>query len=106
MAAAFILFLICCVTGYSDSFAFWEKDLVYEGESVYNYLQVKEDEDNVVLSTNVLFGVQSILKKDGGLTGMYYDYALAAPLMADVMEKEEFRVLILGNGTGDRKSVV
>ena len=100
MAAAFILFLICCVTGYSDSFAFWEKDLVYEGESVYNYLQVKEDEDNVVLSTNVLFGVQSILKKDGGLTGMYYDYALAAPLMADVMEKEEFRVLILGNGTG------
>ena len=40
-----------------------ESDLTYEGESVYNYLQVKEDEENVVLSTNVLFGVQSILKK-------------------------------------------
>ena len=68
--------------------------------SVYNYLQVKEEEDSVILSTNVLFGVQSILKKDGSLTGMYYDYALAAPLMAGVMEKEEVKVLILGNGTG------
>ena len=64
------------------SFAFWEKDLTYEGESVYNYLQVSEDEKQVVLSTNVLFGVQSVYRKDQGLTGMYYDYALAAPTMA------------------------
>ena len=99
-AAACLIFLACCVTGRADSFAFWEQNLAYEGESVYNYLQVKEDDRQVILSTNVLFGVQSILKKDGGLTGMYYDYALAAPFMADVMEKEEFRVLILGNGTG------
>lgn len=81
MAAA-LLFVLCSIFGNSDSFAFWEKDLVYEGESIYNYLQVKEDEDSVILSTNVLFGVQSILKKDDSLTGMYYDYALAAPLMA------------------------
>lgn len=98
--AGVLLFVFCCAAGYSDSFAFWEKDLTYEGESVYNYLQVKEEEDSVILSTNVLFGVQSILKKDGSLTGMYYDYALAAPLMAGVMEKEEVKVLILGNGTG------
>lgn len=76
------LFILCSVFGNSDSFAFWEDDLVYEGESIYNYLQVKEDENSVILSTNVLFGVQSILKKDDSLTGMYYDYALAAPLMA------------------------
>ena len=31
--------VICCGLGYSDSFAFWEKDLTYESESVYNYLQ-------------------------------------------------------------------
>lgn len=95
-----VLFLLCCVSGSSDSFAFWEKDLAYEGESVYNYLQVKEDENNVILSTNVLFGVQSIYKKNGSLTGMYYDYALAAPFMAGVHEKEELNVLILGMGTG------
>lgn len=100
VAAAVLAFVACCAAGYSDSFAFWEEGLAYEGESVYNYLQVKEDEEQVVLSTNVLFGVQSILKKDGGLTGMYYDYALAAPLMADILNKEDARILILGNGTG------
>lgn len=101
--AGILLFLLCCILGSSDSFAFWEKDLAYEGESVYNYLQVKEDEEDVILSTNVLFGVQSILKKNtgmSGLTGMYYDYAMAAPFMAGVHEKEQMDVLILGMGTG------
>ena len=92
-----ILFILCTIFGRSTAFAFWEEDLNYEGESVYNYLQVKEDERSVVLSTNVLFGVQSVMMKDGGLTGMYYDYALAAPVMYG---KEAPRVLILGNGTG------
>ena len=46
----------------------------------YNYLQVKDDDHTTTLSTNVLFGVQSVQNKDGKLTGMYYDYALAAPL--------------------------
>lgn len=81
--AAAVLFALCSVFGNSDSFAFWEDDLVFEGESIYNYLQVKENDNSVILSTNVLFGVQSILKKDDSLTGMYYDYALAAPLMVD-----------------------
>ena len=95
-----ILFIICCVFGHQSGFAFWENDLTYEGESVYNYLQVKEDDENVILSTNVLFGVQSILKKQGGLTGMYYDYAMVAPYMAGVKEKDHLDVLILGMGTG------
>lgn len=92
-----ILFLICCVTGASGSFAFWEKNLLYEGDSIYNYLQVKETEDSVILSTNVLFGVQSIMKKDGGATGMYYDYAMAAPMMSG---KADGSLLVLGMGTG------
>ncbi len=94
------LFLLCCVLGHSGSFAFWETDLAYEGESVYNYLQVKETDRSVVLSTNVLFGVQSILKKDNSMTGMYYDYAMAAPFMAGVHEKDRMDVLVLGMGTG------
>ncbi len=94
------LFLICCIFGHNNSFAFWENELTFEGESVYNYLQVKEDGENVILSTNVLFGVQSILKKDDSLTGMYYDYALAAPFMAGVNDKKSLEVLILGMGTG------
>lgn len=95
-----MVFLLCCVFGSSNSFAFWEKDLTYEGESIYNYLQVKEDSNHVALSTNVLFGVQSVLQKNDTLTGMYYDYAMAAPLMAGVNQKPEMDVLILGMGAG------
>ncbi len=98
--AAVVLFVLCSILGNSNSFAFWEKDLVYEGESIYNYLQVKEDEDSVILSTNVLFGVQSIYMKNDGLTGMYYDYALAAPVLADAASKENMDILILGMGSG------
>ena len=79
---AAVLFLLCTIFGHSDSFAFWKQDIVYEGESVYNYLQVSEDEESVYLSTNVLFGVQSVYMKNDTLAGMYYDYALATPLYA------------------------
>ena len=118
-----VLYMFCCIFGHDTSFAFWQKDLTYEGESVYNYLQVYEDEESVVLSTNVLFGVQSVYKKEKGLTGMYYDYAMAAPYMAGIYESENvdmdvdginknnieikegvddknFDILILGMGTG------
>ncbi len=88
------------MSGFSGSFAFWEKDLAYEGESVYNYLQVKESSRSVILSTNVLFGVQSIYMKNQGLTGMYYDYAMAAPLMVEGKAPQECQGLILGMGTG------
>ncbi len=96
VSAAILTF--SAVFGHSDSFAFWEDNLLYEGESIYNYLQVKETASSVALSTNVLFGVQSVAMKDGGLTGMYYDAALAAPLMC--AEKESPEILVLGMGSG------
>ena len=109
-----VFFILCAIFGNSDSFAFWEPDLVFEGESIYNYLQVAEDDREVRLSTNVLFGVQSVLMKNDELTGMYYDYAMAAPVMAGVKAKEKTGmdetadgengdmadILILGMGTG------
>ena len=100
VAVSAVIFVLCCGLGYSDSFAFWQNDLSYEGESIYNYLQVSEDDRRVILSTNVLFGVQSLYMKDGGLTGMYYDYAMAAPLMIPDKKAEDMNVLILGMGTG------
>lgn len=72
--ASVLIFAFCCGTGYSDSFAFWENNLTYEGESVY----MKQDE----------------------LTGMYYDYAMAAPLMIKDKPTDQMDVLILGMGTG------
>ena len=93
-----ILFAGCSVAALSFGFAFWEKHLTLEDESVYNYLQVQEDDSRVILSTNVLFGVQSVYIKDDALTGMYYDYALAAPLMLE--QQEQTDLLVLGMGTG------
>ncbi|MCR5418816.1 MAG: fused MFS/spermidine synthase [Lachnospiraceae bacterium] len=95
-----VIFAACCVFGHESSFAFWQEDLTYEGESVYNYLQVYEDDQKAVLSTNVLFGVQSVYRKEKSLTGMYYDYAMAAPLMAGARAKDSTDILILGMGTG------
>ena len=96
-----VLFLVCVLLGHNNSFAFWQQDdLIYEGESIYNYLQVYEDNNEVVLSTNVLFGVQSVYEKEKTLTGMYYDYAMAAPFMAGINDKDDLNILILGNGTG------
>ncbi len=95
------VFLFCTFLGSGDSFAFWRDDLVYEGESVYNYLQVRDEGDSRILTTNVLFGVQSIMPKNGGLTGMYYDYALAAPVAAaSQSEGKPLKILVLGMGTG------
>ena len=100
ISCGIVLFILCAVLGHNNSFAFWQNDLLYEGESIYNYLQVYDNDEEVVLSTNVLFGVQSVYKKQSGLTGMYYDYAMAAPYMSGVKEKQEMDILVLGNGTG------
>ena len=100
IAAVLIIALCFALPGYS--FAFWENDLALEDESIYNYLQVNDDAHQTVLSTNVLFGVQSVQIKDAELTGMYYDYALAAPCMAgmDGSDNGSRSVMILGMGSG------
>ena len=100
-AGSLLCYLLCFGLGAGSRFAFWENGLLFEGESIYNYLQVKDEGDRVILSTNVLFGVQSILMKEDSLTGMYYDYALAAPVMGGLAEKDGgASVLVLGMGTG------
>ena len=97
-----VLIIVFSILGSLSGFAFWQAEgqELYEDESIYNYLQVIETDRDIRLSTNVLFGVQSVTVKDGSLTGMYYDYALAAPYMAGVTEKDRLDILILGMGTG------
>lgn len=94
--AVSVLILAALVIPFPFRFAFWEQNLLYEGESIYNYLQVKESGDTLLLSTNVAFGVQSVSVVGGGLTGLYYDTALAALEMAENTDE----VLILGLGSG------
>ena len=84
----------------NSSYAFW-KTTVLEDESLYNYLQVAEEGNSVILSTNVAFGVQSIYKKNQTLSGMYYDYALMSPFFLENSDAEKkLDVLVLGMGTG------
>lgn len=100
-AVTSVLIFALILSPIKDSYAFWKNNILYEGESLYNYLQVSEDKDSVMLSTNVAFGVQSIYKKNQELTGMYYDYALMAPLFIKNMTfSKPLNTLILGFGTG------
>lgn len=34
------------------------------------------------------------------MTGLYYDYAMAAPLMTDAVEKDRMEILVLGMESG------
>jgi spermidine synthase len=86
------------------SFAFGDPELVYEGESIYNYLQVKEDDTSIKFATSVMYSLESVKMKDRTMTGMYYDVAMAAPFMANMTEKPG-EVLILGLGTGTYASL-
>ena len=80
--------------------AFWANNVIYEGESIYNYLKVEEDYSSTIFSTNVLFGIQSIKNKRPGLMKMFFDYAMAAPVMVGAGENPDISMLILGLGTG------
>jgi len=98
VSAAIVLGLT--IAPLNNSYAFWKKT-VLEDESVYNYLQVSEEGDSVILSTNVAFGVQSIYKKNRTLSGLYYDYALMAPFfLRNTDSGNKLDVLVLGFGTG------
>lgn len=94
------LSVIVIAIGIASSFipvAFWTSNTIYEGESLYNYLRVEDTESSVILSTNVIFGVQSIRYKDEKVYNDYFDNALALNLM--VKEDPEFLILGLGTGT-------
>lgn len=48
MVSAVIFVATSCVSPLTG-FAFWETNLAYEGESIYNYLQVKNLSDRTIL---------------------------------------------------------
>jgi predicted membrane-bound spermidine synthase len=54
-------------------------ELIYEGESSYNYIQVVRVGDEVWLRLNEGQGVHSIYNPDGVLVGGIWDYFLIAP---------------------------
>lgn len=91
--------------GIASSFipvSFWSSDTIYEGESLYNYLRVEETDNEIILSTNVIFGVQSVRYKEERIYDDYFDNVLALNKMVD--NDPEFLILGLGTGTVAYKS--
>jgi spermidine synthase len=73
-----------------------QDELVYQGESAYNYIAIQEYEGTLFLKLNDGLGQHSAsLKPDTMLTNYYYDRFLFAQML---MEAE--KTLILGNGAG------
>ncbi|MBE6126399.1 MAG: spermidine synthase [Erysipelotrichaceae bacterium] len=101
-ALSFALLVVAGVWNSGARFTFWDdKKIIYEGESMYNYLKVTEDGSKRYFSTNVMFGVQSTYDKNGGLTDMYYDYSMMGAFMAKQKKANgPLDVLVLGNATG------
>ena len=97
LTSLLLLVVLAFVFAPRVTYSFTRENIVYEDESVYNYLRVEDTEDETILSTNVLFGVQSIKRKNADLTGLYYDYALGANYMVNSAEPT---MLILGMGSG------
>ncbi|MCL1886156.1 MAG: fused MFS/spermidine synthase, partial [Dehalococcoidia bacterium] len=104
------LIFIMIFVPFLNAVAFWDNSILYEGESVYNYLQISEDEDNYYFRTNVAVGVQSVKNKNGNNDGWYYSMAIAAPLLAGITPvaspdyteqiNKDKKVLILGLAMG------
>ncbi|MBU1177760.1 fused MFS/spermidine synthase [Patescibacteria group bacterium] len=71
--------------------------LVFEDESVYQYLQVVDEDNKRYLAFNEGGGFQSIYDRNNILTDLYYDYFTVLPYLAPTSEK---KVLILGLAGG------
>jgi len=99
MAVAIVLMGLLLIP-YHESYAFW-KETLFEGESIYNYLQVRSEGGGTTLSTHVEVGRQSIYLPDYQISGSYWEYALAGPfLRPNVTWQSPWSGLILGFGAG------
>jgi len=71
------------------------KGVIYEAESIHNIIRVADGTIGRSLFLNYAAGPQTVARKDGLLTGRYYDYFVLGPLMNGGK-----RALFLGVGGG------
>lgn len=75
-----------------------EAAVLYEEESMYNYIKVVDSDDRIKLIVNEGLGVQSYYMKTGVLTGEYYDYLALTPFLHN--RPADAKVLVLGLAGG------
>ncbi len=69
--------------------------VLYRGESLHNTIEVVDGPDARALYLNYRDAPQTVMPRDGSLTGSYYDYFLLGPLLSGGR-----RVLVLGVAGG------
>lgn len=78
-----------------------DPNIIFQDESVYNYISVQEHEDGQrSLRTNEGFGIQSLYHPTQFLTGYYWDVALFLPIIKP--DAENFLIVGSAGGTSAR----
>jgi spermidine synthase len=72
-------------------------DVLFEGESAYQFVQVVREGQDVVLHLNEGWAVHSLYRPGTVLTGSYWDAFLSLPLLT---ERPAGRLFVLGNAAG------
>jgi spermidine synthase len=79
-------------------------ELIYEGESEYNYIQVLKDGDSYLLALNEGHAIHSIYNPSQLLTGGPWDYFMVGPLFAHKPTAVDNALIIgLAGGTAARE---
>ncbi|MFL5761523.1 MAG: spermidine synthase [Thermomicrobiales bacterium] len=79
-------------------------ELLYEGESEYNYIQVLQDGDATLLALNEGHAIHSIYNPNQLLTGGPWDYFMVGPLFNDRLSPVNNALIIgLAGGTAARE---
>jgi spermidine synthase len=75
--------------------------LLYEKESIYNYIQVVQKGDNIYLMLNEGLALHSVYNPNQPLTGATWDYFMLAPFFnQNIKEADVKSMLMIGLGAG------
>ena len=93
---AFLLFLVGPLLGASRLPVKATTNQIFEDESVYQYIQVVDAEDERYLIFNEGGGFQSVYNKNSVLTGEYYDYFSVLPYLIPAAQQKALIVGLAG----------
>ncbi|MBR9699832.1 hypothetical protein GOV09_05220 [Candidatus Woesearchaeota archaeon] len=91
IALALLAFILLFTPTYAA-----DKEIIYEDDSLYNHIVVKNSTNELRLFLNKQTNVHSTRHHELFISGRYYDYFLFLPLMTEV---ENFLILGMGAGT-------
>lgn len=92
-----LLIIPLIVYFYNYNKTFDGKQILYQGDTLYQYVQVVKDGSKKYLIFNEGSALQSVFDFDKNLSGYYYDYFIFAP---DLIDKKNQDIAIIGFAGG------